>query len=59
MAPDEEEKTPVADHFHEDGGGPDPDFVFEVEAAIALGDAPKIHALVGDLHEADLGALHG
>ena len=57
MAPDEEEKTPVADHFHEDGGGPDPDFVFEVEAAIALGDAPKIHALVGDLHEADLGAL--
>lgn len=57
MAPDEEEKTPVTDHFQDEGGGPDHDFVFEVEAAIALGDATKVRALVGDLHEADLGAL--
>lgn len=57
MAPEEEEKTPAVDHFHEVGGGPDPDFVFDVEAAIALGDAAKVRAVVGDLHEADLGAL--
>jgi magnesium transporter len=57
MAPDEEEKTPAADHFQEVGGGPDADFVFEVEAAIALGDAAKVRTVVGDLHEADLGAL--
>jgi len=57
MAPDEEEKTPAADHFQEVGGGPDADFVFEVEAAIALGDASKVREVVGDLHEADLGAL--
>ncbi len=57
MAPDEEEKTLAADHFNEVGGGPDPDFVFDVEAAVALGDAAKVRAVVGDLHEADLGAL--
>lgn len=57
MAPEEEEKTPVAGHFHDESGGPDPDFVFEVEAAIALGDATKVREVVGDLHEADLGAL--
>lgn len=38
-------------------GGPDPDFVFEVEAAVALGDSARVHALVENLHEADLGAL--
>ncbi len=34
-----------------------PDFVFSVEAAVALGDSARVSELVGDLHEADLGAL--
>lgn len=57
MAPETEEKISPAEHFREEGGGPDPDFVFEVEAAIALGDAEGVHGLVQGLHEADLGAL--
>ena len=57
MALDQEEKTSGAEHFREEGGGPDADFVFEVEAAVALGNADRVHELVGDLHEADLGAL--
>ncbi|MFA6207487.1 MAG: magnesium transporter, partial [Methylocystis sp.] len=33
------------------------EFVLDVEGAIALGDSERVHELVGDLHEADLGAL--
>ena len=57
MALDQEEKTSGAEHFREEGGGPDADFVFEVEAAIALGNSQRVHELVENLHEADLGAL--
>jgi magnesium transporter len=56
MPLDEEETAPAADSFRE-GEGPDPDFVFEVEAAVSLGDSKRVHELVGDMHEADLGAL--
>jgi len=57
MALDQEEKTSGAEHFREEGGGPDADFVFEVEAAVALGNSQRVHELVENLHEADLGAL--
>jgi len=57
MPLDHEETAAGAEGFREEGGGPDPDFVFEVEAAVALGDSKRVHELVGDLHEADLGAL--
>lgn len=57
MPLDQEDTPPTADAFQKEGGGPTPDFVFEVEAAVALGDSKRVHELVGDLHEADLGAL--
>jgi magnesium transporter len=57
MPLDPEETATAAEGFREGGGGVDADFVFEVEAAIALGDSKRIHELVGDLHEADVGAL--
>jgi magnesium transporter len=57
MPLDHEEATSGGEGFRQEGGGPDADFVFEVEAAIALGDSKRVHDLVGDLHEADLGAL--
>ncbi|PPD42717.1 MAG: magnesium transporter [Methylocystis sp.] len=57
MPLDHEDTTPAVENFREEGGGLDPDFVFEVEAAVALGDSERVHELVGDLHEADLGAL--
>jgi len=57
MALDQEEKTSGAEHFREEGGGTDADFVFEVEAAVALGNSQRVHELVENLHEADLGAL--
>ena len=57
MALDQEEKTSGAEHFREEGGGPDADFVFEVEAAVAMGNSQRVHELVENLHEADLGAL--
>lgn len=57
MPLDPEETAAGAEGFRENGGGLDPDFVFEVEAAIALGDSGRVHDLVGDLHEADVGAL--
>ncbi len=57
MALDQEEKTSGAEHFREEDGGPDADFVFEVEAAVALGNSQRVHELVENLHEADLGAL--
>lgn len=54
---DQEVTSPPAEPFNEGGRGPTPDFVFEVEAAIALGDSKRVHELVTDLHESDLGAL--
>ena len=58
MPLDQEETPPPAEAFSEESGGPPtPDFVFEVEAAIALGDSKRVHELVEGLHEADLGAL--
>ena len=57
MPLDQEETAPAAESFRQEGVGGDPEFVFEVEAAVALGDSERVHALVGDLHEADLGAL--
>jgi len=43
--------------FDVEGGGPSADFVEEVERAVAAQDAARVHELVEDLHEADLGAL--
>lgn len=57
MPLDQEETAPAAESFRQEGVGGDPEFVFEVEAAVALGDSERVHALVGDMHEADLGAL--
>jgi len=57
MALDQEEKTSGGEHFRVGGGGPDADFVFEVAAAVALGNSQLVHELVEDLHDADVGAL--
>jgi magnesium transporter len=56
MPLDEDDAASAADNYREEGG-PDPEFVFSVEAAVALGDSKRLHELVGGLHEADLGAL--
>jgi magnesium transporter len=57
MPLDHEETAAGADSHRDESGAFDSDFVFEVEAAVALGDSERVHKLVGDLHEADLGAL--
>ncbi len=40
-----------------ENGAIEPDFLRDVTAAIEAGDAPRLHALAGRLHEADLGLL--
>jgi magnesium transporter len=57
MPLDQEDTPTAAEAFSGESGGPTPDFVFEVEAAVALNDSKRVHELVGRLHEADLGAL--
>jgi magnesium transporter len=57
MPLDQEETAFAAEQFHDESGGPSPDFVARVERAVAADDADRVHELVGDLHEADLGAL--
>jgi len=58
MPLDHEDTATAAEDFR-DGGTKSlsPEFVLDVEGAIALGDSERVHQLVGDLHEADLGAL--
>ncbi|MCX7899963.1 MAG: magnesium transporter, partial [Methylocystis sp.] len=57
MPLDQDHTAPDAETSRENDGRLNRDFVFEVEAAVALGDSDRVHKLVGDLHEADLGAL--
>jgi magnesium transporter len=49
--------TPPADAPRGPGGSLREDFVERVSAAIGAGDAALLRELVGDLHEADVGAL--
>jgi len=51
--------APAGLPVREAGGGLAPPFVAAVEAAIATSDTPRLRALTGDLHEADLGDLLG
>ncbi len=58
MALDHEDTANAAEESRGEGAAAlGPEFVLEVEGAIALGDSKRVHELVGDLHEADLGAL--
>lgn len=58
MTFDHDDKATPAEELREEDAGPiSQEFALEVEGAIALGDAQRVHELVGDLHEADLGAL--
>jgi len=57
MPLDHEDSAPAAQHFRDEAGEPRAEFVAEVEAAVAMRDAARADALVGSLHEADLGAL--
>ncbi len=57
MPLDSEETATVAAHFRDESGAPRLDFLASVARAIVAADADKAHELVGDLHEADLGAL--
>jgi magnesium transporter len=51
------EDAPTAETSHDDEGNLKPDFVAAVEAAIDGRDHARLQALVGELHEADLGGL--
>ncbi|MFZ3180103.1 MAG: magnesium transporter [Methylocystis silviterrae] len=58
MPLDHEDTATPAEDFRDGGEASlSREFVLDVEGAIALGDSERIHELVGDLHEADLGAL--
>lgn len=58
MPLDHEDTATPAEDFRDGGEASlSREFVLDVEGAIALGDAERVHELVGDLHEADLGAL--
>lgn len=57
MPLDQEETTPAAEAFRQEGGAFAPEFVLDVETAVRDGDSARVHELVGGLHEADLGAL--
>ena len=46
-----------AERWRDENGAIRTGFVADVEAAVAALDAPRAKALMGDLHEADLGAL--
>ena len=46
-----------AERWRDENGAINTGFVADVEAAVAALDAPRAKALMGDLHEADLGAL--
>ena len=51
------EDAPAAEASHDDQGNLKPDFVVAVEAAIDARDREALQALVGEMHEADLGGL--
>ncbi|MDP3067398.1 MAG: magnesium transporter, partial [Methylocystis sp.] len=58
MPLDHEDTATPAEDFRDGGEASlSREFVLDVEGAIALGDSERVHELVGDLHEADLGAL--
>lgn len=57
MPLDHEDTAPADEIFRDASGGPSAEFVEEVERAVAAQDTARVHALVEDLHEADLGAL--
>ncbi|PPD05974.1 MAG: magnesium transporter [Methylocystis sp.] len=58
MPLDHEDTASAAEDFRDGGEASlSREFVLDVEGAIALGDSERVHELVGDLHEADLGAL--
>lgn len=57
MPLDSEETATIAAHFRDESGAPRLDFLASVARAIVAADSGKAHELVGDLHEADLGAL--
>ena len=58
MPLDHEDTATAAEDFRAGGEASlSREFVLDVEGAIALGDSERVHELVGDLHEADLGAL--
>lgn len=58
MPLDHEDTATPAEDFRDGGEASlSREFVLDVEGAIALGDSARLHELVGDLHEADLGAL--
>jgi magnesium transporter len=58
MTPESKETTTQPDDpFRDAEGAPHAAFLADVEAAIAQMDAAALHDLVGELHEADLGAL--
>ncbi len=54
---DRDEMETGPEHFRDEDGKPQPRFVEGVAETVASGDAAAVRALVGPLHEADLGAL--
>ncbi len=57
MTFDNEKTATKPDNFRGEAGEPLADFVAKVERAVAEDDSTRILELVGELHEADLGAL--
>jgi magnesium transporter len=57
MTLDHDEIETKPEVFRDEDGTPRPEFVQTVESVVAADDAEATHALIGELHEADLGAL--